>query len=99
MGKKGWLFLGNASGGETAAIMYTIVMTCKRHRVDPYAYLCDVLDRIKTTSPDDLESLMPHRWIQSHPEAYLQERAQESHAAAHRKRTRRAARRQKLATS
>lgn len=98
MGKKGWLFLGNASGGETAAIMYTIVMTCKRHRVDPYAYLCDVLNRIKTTRHDDLESLMPHRWIQSHPEAYLQERAQESHAAAHRKRTRRATRRQTLAT-
>jgi hypothetical protein len=97
MGKKGWLFLGNASGGETAAIMYTIVMTCKRHRVDPYAYLCDVLHRIKTTSHDDIESLMPHRWIQSHPEAYLQERAQESYAAAHRKRTRRAIRRQDLA--
>lgn len=97
MGKKGWLFFGNASGGETAAIMYTIVMTCKRHRVDPYAYLCDVLNHIKTTSKDDLESLMPHRWIYSHPEAYLQERAQESHAAAYRKRTRRAMRRQKLA--
>ena len=97
MGKKGWLFLGNAAGGETAAIMYTVVMTCKRHRVDPYAYLCDVLNRIKSTSTDDLESLMPHRWIQTHPEAYLQERAQESHAAAHRKRTRRAERRHKLA--
>lgn len=97
MGKKGWLFLGNAAGGETAAIMYTIMMTCKRHCVDPYAYLCDVLDQIKSTPVDDLESLMPHRWIQSHPEAYLQERAQESHAAAYRKRERRAERRHKLA--
>lgn len=97
MGKKSWLFLGNAAGGETAAIMYTLVMTCKRHRVDPYAYLLDVFDRIKSAGPDDLESMLPHRWIQSHPEAYLEERAIESHAAAYRKRTRRAARRQKLA--
>lgn len=97
MGKKGWLFLGNAAGGETAAVMYTLVMTCKRHRVDPYAYFCDVLNRIKTASHEELESMMPHRWIQSHPEAYMQERAQESHAAAYRKRTRRAMRRQKLA--
>lgn len=97
MGKKGWLFLGNAAGGETAAIMYTLVMTCKRHRVDPYAYFCDVLDRIKTASQEDFESMMPHRWIQSHPQAAMQERARESHAAAYRKRTRRAMRRQKFA--
>jgi hypothetical protein len=97
MGKKAWLFLGNEAAGETAAIMYTLVMTCKRHRVDPYAYLLDVLDRIKTASPEGLEALLPHCWIQSHPEAYWKERAIESHAAAYRKRTRRAARRQKLA--
>jgi transposase len=97
MGKKGWLFLGNAAGGETAAVMYTLVMTCKRHSVDPYAYFCDVLNRVKTASHEELESMMPHRWIQSHPQAYMQERALESHAAAYRKRTRRAMRRQKLA--
>jgi len=96
MGKKGWLFLGNAAGGETAAVMYTLVMTCKRHRVDPYAYFCDVFDRIKTTDRDDFESLMPHRWIESHPEAFMQERAQQSHAAAYRKRTRRAFRRRTM---
>ena len=97
MGKKGWLFLGNAAAGETAAAMYTLVMTCKRQSVDPYAYFCDVFNRVKTASHEELESMMPHRWIQSHPEAYMQERAQESHAAAYRKRTRRAMRRQKLA--
>jgi transposase len=97
MGKKAWLFLGNETAGEAAANLYTLVMTCKRHRVDPYAYLLDVLDRIKSASPEGLEALLPHRWIQSHPEAYLKERANASHAAAYRKRTRRAARRQKLA--
>ena len=97
MGKKNWLFFGNATGGETAAAMYTIVMTCKRHHVDPYAYLCDVLDRLQATSEGDFESLMPHRWIESHPEARMVERIQESHAAAFRKRTRRALRRRAIA--
>ena len=93
MGKKAWLFLGNEVGGETAAILYTLMMSCKRHCIDPQAYLVDVMRRIKHASRDELESLLPDRWIEEHPESRLEERARESHAAAHRKRTRRAARR------
>ena len=93
MGKRAWLFLGNTSAGETAAILYTIVMSCKRHNIDPYAYLVDVMRRVKTAEADDLDALLPDQWLKSHPEAYVEQRAQESHAAAHRKRTRRARRR------
>ncbi len=96
MGKKAWLFLGNARGGETAAVMYTLIMSCKRHCIDPLAYLNDVLDRIKTAGPDELEAMLPDRWIESHPDARMKERVQESHAAADRKRVRRAIRRQQL---
>ncbi len=97
MGKKAWLFLGNESGSETAAIMYTLIMSCKRHSIDPYAYLLDVMDRIKKSTLKQLESLLPDRWLPAHPDACLEQRVQESHAAAYRKRTRRAARRAKLA--
>lgn len=97
MGKKAWLFLGNQAAGETAAIMYTLSMSCKRHCIDPSAYLFDVMNSIKTASPDELEAFLPDRWIQTHPEAFIQQRAQESHAAAYRKRTRRSARRKMLA--
>ncbi len=97
MGKKAWLFLGNEGAGETAAIIYTLIMSCKRHCIDPYAYLVDVVGRIKHIRPEDLESLLPDRWFQSHPEAYVEQRAIESHAAANRKRMRRLAQRAKLA--
>ena len=30
MGKKAWLFFGNEQGGETAAALFTLMMTCKR---------------------------------------------------------------------
>lgn len=99
MGKKAWLFFGNDMAGQTAAIMYTLVMSCKRHNVDPYAYLLDVMSRIKTASSEELDSLLPDIWFKSHPEAYIEQRAQESHAAAYRKRTRRARRRAALPTS
>ncbi len=93
MGKKAWLFFGNESGGETAAVLYTLTMSCKRHSIDVQAYLTDVFRRIRTATPAELESLLPDRWIQTHPEARLVQRVQESQAAAARKRQRRAQRR------
>ena len=93
MGKKAWLFLGNEAAGESAAILYTLTMSCRRHCIDPHAYLLDVLTRIRDIEPEDLESLLPDRWIESHPEARLTQRVAESHAAKHRKRSRRAERR------
>jgi transposase len=93
MGKKAWLFFGNEQGGETAAALFTLMMTCKRHAIDVQAYLVDVLRRIKQATPEELESLLPDRWIEQHPQARVRQRVKESHAAAHRKRTRRARRR------
>ena len=93
MGKKAWLFFGNENAGETAAIFYTLTMSCKRHSIDVQAYLRDVFRRIRTATPADLESLLPDRWLQAHPEARVTQRVQESHAAADRKRQRRAQRR------
>lgn len=93
MGKKAWLFFGNEQGGETAANLFTIMMTCKRHSIDVHAYLVDVLRRIKQATPEELEALLPDRWIEQHPQARVRQRVQESHAAAYRKRTRRADRR------
>ena len=93
MGKKAWLFFGNERAGETAAVFYTLTMSCKRHNIDVQAYLLDVFRRIRTATPAELESLLPDRWIQDHPEARVVQRVQESHAAAARKRQRRARRR------
>ena len=69
MGKKAWLFFGNEQAGETAAVFYTLTMTCKRHAIDVRAYLSDVFRRIRTATPAELESLLPDRWIAAHPEA------------------------------
>ena len=97
MGKKAWLFFGNENAGQTAAVLYTLTMSCKRHAIDVQAYLTDVFRRIRMATPAQLESLLPDRWIAAHPEARLKQRVQESHAAAVRKRRRRLRRR--LATA
>ena len=46
LGKKNSLFLGDANAGQRSAILYTIIESCRCRRIDPYAYLCDVLTRL-----------------------------------------------------
>jgi len=48
IGKKNWLFMGEAGAGQRGAIIYTLVETCRKRRIDPYAYLRDVLFRLPT---------------------------------------------------
>jgi transposase len=98
MGKKAWLFFATEGGGQTAASLYTLTMSCKRHCIDVEAYLSDVFRRIRDATPEELEALLPDRWIEAHPEARVTQRVEESHTAAHRKRQRRVERR-KLALS
>jgi len=63
LGRKNWLFVGSPQGGRTAAILFSVLASCKRHEVEPWAYLRDVLQRLATPcSPDELHQLFPHRW-------------------------------------
>ena len=63
IGKKNWLFIGHPDAGQRSAIIYSIVVSCQRHRKDPLAYLRDVLTRLPTmTNQDDLDALTPVNW-------------------------------------
>lgn len=62
VGRANWLFAGSENGGHRAATIYTIVASCKLNRVDPWAWLADVLTRLPATSADQLPDLLPHRW-------------------------------------
>ena len=62
MGRINWLFLGSDKGGATAAVLFSFTATCKHLRVDTFAYLRDVFERLPTHAVADLEELLPHRW-------------------------------------
>lgn len=55
LGRKNWLFAGSHQGAENAAKLASIVMSCKRHGVDPFAYLRDVFERLPTFRGDIAE--------------------------------------------
>lgn len=99
IGKKNWLFFGNANGGKTAATFFTLTATCRRLQIDPYAYLKDVFERFPHLDVDDQQSLMPllpDRWLSEHPHR-LEMRKAEADAKAARKRALRTRRRKALA--
>lgn len=62
IGRKNWLFCGSDNGGHTAAVLFSLIATCQRHRVEPFAYLRDVLTRIAATPMSQLDQFLPDRW-------------------------------------
>ena len=62
IGRKNWLFEGSDAGGRRAAVLYTLLASCRRHNVDPYAYLKDVIARVGGHPAKQLKELMPAYW-------------------------------------
>ncbi len=61
--RKNFLFAGSDSGGERAAVAYTILGSCRLAGVDPIEYLADVLPKLtRRVRLMDLPSLLPSRW-------------------------------------
>jgi transposase len=61
--RKNFLFAGADSGGDRAAIAYTILGSCRLAGVDPREYLADVLPRLTgRIRLKDLPDLLPPRW-------------------------------------
>jgi transposase len=65
VGKKNWLFVGEAGAGQRSAILYTIIESCRRRKIDPYAYLRDVLSRLPHMTNQQIPQLTPEAWAQT----------------------------------
>ena len=63
IGRKNWLFAGADTGAETLARAMTIIETAKLNRLDPQAYLADILDRINDHKINRLDELLPWNWV------------------------------------
>jgi len=62
IGRKNYLFYGSDAGGKRAAIIYSLIASCKRHGLDPFAYLRDILSRLPSHSIQNLPELFPSHW-------------------------------------
>ena len=62
LGRKNFLFVGHEKAGGNLAILYSLVATCEAHKVDPLAYLTDVLVRIGDHPFSRIDELLPDKW-------------------------------------
>lgn len=64
LGRKNYLFCGNDASAYRAAIVYSLISTCKAADVDPRAWMEDVLRKIPYYQRDqrDLAELLPFNW-------------------------------------
>jgi transposase len=65
LGKKNWLFIGDAEAGQRSAILYTVVECCRRRGLDPFAYLRDILTRLPTATNWQIDQLTPEAWARN----------------------------------
>ena len=59
LGRKNWLFAGSNKGGEAAAIIYSLLGTCKLNGVEPEGWLRDVLGKISDWPSNRVHELLP----------------------------------------
>ena len=70
--RKNWMFAGNDRGGETAAILFSVLGSARLHEIEPWAYMRSVLELMPLArSDDDVRQLLPDRWKAANPGHHL----------------------------
>lgn len=62
VGRRNWTFAGSDVGGHRAAVMYTLIETCRLNDVDPRAWLADVIARLPDHPAQRVDELLPWHW-------------------------------------
>jgi transposase len=65
VGKKNWLFIGEAEAGERSAILFTLIEACRSRSIDPWEYLRDVLTRLPSMTTGQLNEVTPEAWAKA----------------------------------
>jgi transposase len=67
LGRNNWVVLGSEAGGQTAAVLYTLVLSCKHLLIDPFAYLREALMGVfalgEEPTAEQLSEWLPDRWL------------------------------------
>src|SRR3989304_764358 len=62
IGRRNYMFAGSETGAERAAIIYSLVASCKLHGHDPFEYFRDVLKKVSTHPQSRIDELLPCNW-------------------------------------
>ncbi len=65
IGRKNWLFAGSDEGARRAAVIFSLVASCRLHGVNPYAYFRFLLEQLPIHPAERIGELTPFAWAQS----------------------------------
>jgi transposase len=62
VGRKAWMFYGSDTHAEAAAAIFSVVASCRLHRLDPFVYLDEILRVLPYWPRDRFLELAPKYW-------------------------------------
>jgi hypothetical protein len=65
VGKRNYLFFGHPEAGWRSAVIYSIIVSCRRRKIDPWEYLRDMMRRLPAATNQEIPDLVPSRWKSS----------------------------------
>jgi transposase len=67
LGRNNWGVLGSEAGGQTAAVLYSVIGTCRHVGIDPFVYLREALPGLfalgEKPTAEHLREWLPDRWL------------------------------------
>ncbi|VGO18784.1 IS66 family transposase [Pontiella sulfatireligans] len=65
IGKKNFLFFGSPDSGQTSAVIYSLIETCRKLDINPAVYLREILTALPTMNQSEAADWTPARWKSS----------------------------------
>lgn len=62
MGRRRWLFIGHPDAGWRIAVIYSVIISCRRRGINPQEYLSDVLRRLPGMTITQIDEVLPENW-------------------------------------
>ena len=62
LGRRNFLFAGSHTGARRAALIYSLLGTCKINNINPNLWMTDVLRRIPNHPINAIDELLPQNW-------------------------------------
>ncbi len=72
LGRRNYLFAGSDGGGESAAVIYSLIGTARLNGIEPFAYLRTVFERIANHPINRIDELLPWHLM---PAAHIEQQA------------------------
>ena len=63
VGRKNWMFYGSDAHAESAAAIFSLIASCRLHRIDPQQYLDEVMRVLPYWPKDRYLELAPKHWL------------------------------------